>query len=82
MLNTIILDQNVSFATSVDYIACMRKKSEFTGDYLEIWGYTKVMCDYRKYHLMWFSCFALFYIRLRAGNIASNWIRSLKYGSI
>ena len=36
MLNPIILYQNVSCATGTDYLACIRKKSEIIGDYLEI----------------------------------------------
>ena len=49
MLNPIILYQNVSCATGIDYLAGMGKKS---GDYSGILRYTNVMCDYRKYHLM------------------------------
>ena len=60
MLNIIILYQNVSCVSGIDYLACMGKKSEIIEDYSMILGYTKKTCDYRKYHLMWFSCFALF----------------------
>ena len=59
MLNTIILYQNVLCVSGIDNLACMRKKSEIIEDYSVILDYTKVLCDYRKYHLMWFSCFAL-----------------------
>ena len=52
MLNTIHLYQNVSCVSGIDYLACMRKKSEIIEDYAVILDYTNVMCDYRKYHLM------------------------------
>ena len=52
MLNTIILYQNVSCVSGIDYVACMRRKSEIIEAYSVILCYTEVICDYRKYHLM------------------------------
>ena len=60
MLNTTIFYQKLSFVSGIDYLICRRKESEIIEDYSVILGYTKVICDYRKYSLMWFSCFALF----------------------
>ena len=60
MLNTIILYQNVSCVSGIDYVAGMRRKSEIIEAYSVILCYTEVICDYRKYHLMWFSCFSRF----------------------
>ena len=43
MLNTIILYQNVSCVSGIDYLACMRKKSEIIEDYsMMILGYSKI----------------------------------------
>ena len=33
MLDTVILYQNVSCVSGIDYLACMRKKSELIEDY-------------------------------------------------
>ena len=41
MLNFIILYQNVSCVSGIDYLACMRKKSEIIEDLSVILSYTK-----------------------------------------
>ena len=64
MLNTIILYQNVLCVPGIDYLSCMRKKSEIIEDYSVILSYTKVICDYRKYHFKVIQLRCPFYIRL------------------
>ena len=79
MLNTTILFQNVSCVSGIDYLACMRKKSEIIDDYSVILGYTKMICDYRKYHFNVIQLLCPVYTRLCTGNVANDWIISLKY---
>ena len=47
--------------SGINYLACVRKKNEIIENYSVILSYTTVLCEYRKHHLMWFSCFALLY---------------------
>ena len=82
MLNTINLYQNVLCVSGIDYLSCMRKKSEIIEVYSVILGYTKGDMWLQKVPFNVLQLLYPFYTRLCTGNVANNWIRSLKYDSI